>query len=290
MRWLVAALLLAGALFAAVTVLKRSPTSDVAATDATAVGAGERDRVRRFWETYRRATQLRVEGRTAEAAAAYTEALALEPEHQDALYYLGNMQLDLGNLAAAEEAWRRLVEVDPSNARGHSQLGTLYSCVGEPALLDPARAAAEFQRALAINREETGPLLHLGEIALLQGDLTNASRYLDAVVGSNYTSDEAYFYQGYIAWNAGAPERAAALLATAARHARPTAPAPRASSEGDTRTGAAPLVRLPTTCRPMRGAVDALGRLDTAAVSVRVDSIYQAFDGLLRDVRRSVPR
>lgn len=275
-------------LFAAVTVLKRGSSEPAGAVDSAGMSAGDRDRIRRFWETYRQATEHRIAGRAAAAAEAYTGALALNPGHQDALYYLGNMHFDLGDLAAAERAWRRLVEIDPTSARAHSQLGTLYFCVGEDQPLQPERAAAEFQRSLAINREETGPLLHLGEIALVRGDLEDARYYFDAIVGSNPSSAEAHFYKGYLAWKAGALDRAVELLAAASRHARPAAPPEGVPGEGDTRAGAAPMVSIPARCRAMRARVhDVLASEDD--VARRVGPIYREFDELLSDVRRKLP-
>jgi tetratricopeptide (TPR) repeat protein len=200
------------------------------------------------------------------------------------------VEFDLGRPAEAERAWRRLVEVDPSNARGHAQLGVLYSCVGEPAFLDLERAAAEFERSLEINREETGPLLHLGEIALLQGDLAQARSWFDKVVGSNFSSVEALFYQGYLAWRAGASDRAARLLGTAAGHARPVEPPKGVPGEGDTRTGRGPMVSDPARCRPMRAAAGGLAALDPDTVTRRVGPIYREFDAVLEDARRRLRR
>jgi len=288
MRWLAGVLVVAALLFTAVTVLKRRG-SDIPDADTAAIATGERARLERFWAAYRRATDLRIAGKAAAAATAYGEALALDPEHQDALYYLGSMDFDLGDLAGAERAWRRLVEVDPSNARGHSQLGVLYSCVGRPGVLDLDRASGEFQRALEINREETGPLMHLGEVALLRGDLKQARRDFDAVVGSNYTSVAAHVYLAYIAWKTGAADEAAAVLAAAAGHARAAGPAEGVPGEGDTRTGRSPLVTSSAGCRPMRVPTADLAR-PADEVARKADSLFRALDALLRDVRRSLPR
>jgi tetratricopeptide (TPR) repeat protein len=277
-----------GMLFAAVTVLKRDSGTASNSADSTVVSAEERDRIRRFWDTYRRATDRRVAGQSQEAADEYTRALALEPEHRDALYYLGNMEFDLGNLAAAEQAWQRLIEIDPTSARAHSQLGMLYFCVGEEEPLQHDRAVAEFQRAAAINREETGPLLSLGEIALVQEDMETALDYFDAVIGSNYSSVEAHFYKGYIAWKSGAPAQASELLAAATHHARPSAPTGDVPGEGDTRAGTAPMVRAPTRCGAMRAHVDELAGLD-AEVTRHVGPVYRAFDELLQEVRKKLP-
>ena len=277
-----------GVLFAAVTVLKSRSSGAPSSVASTEMSLEDRDRIRRFWEVYRRATDHRIAGQSRDAADEYTRALALNPEHQDALYYLGSMHFDLGDLAAAEQAWQRLVEIDPTSARAHSQLGALYFCVGEQEMLQPERATAEFQRALAINSEETGPLLSLGEIALVQGDLEKAHSYFDAVVGSNYSSVEAHFYKGYMAWKTGAADQASELLAAAARLAQPAEPAGGVPGEGDTRAGTAPMVSTPTRCGAMRDRVDQLAAIDEA-VARKVGPTYREFDELLRDVRKKLP-
>jgi tetratricopeptide (TPR) repeat protein len=289
MKRLAGILAVAALLFTAVAVLKRRAPHEPDHADTTTMSIEDRARMGRFWATYRRATDFRIAGQSAEAAAAYAEALALNPGHQDALYYVGNMDFELGDFVGAERAWRRLVEVDPSNARGHSQLGMLYSCVGEPALLDLARATEEFQRALEINQEETGPLLHLGEVALVQGDLERARAYFDAVVGSNYSSVAAHVYMAYLAWKTGAADQAAALLAAAVDHARAAPPAAGVPGEGDTRTGRAPLATASATCRPMRARMADLAR-PADAVARGADSLYRALDSLLQEARRTLPR
>lgn len=288
MKWIAGSLVVAALLFAAVAVMKRRASDAFDQGDSTTISVEDRARMRQFWETYRRATDLRIAGRWADAAEVYATALTLHPGHQDALYYLGSMDFQLGDLAGAERAWRRLVTVDSSNARGHSQLGMLYSCVGKPAFLDLGRAAGEFQRALEINREQTGPLLDLGEIALVQGDLAQARSYFDSVVGSDYSSVAAHAYQAYIAWKSGATREAAALLVTAAGHAGSDPPVAAVPGEGDTRGGRAPMVTASMICRPMRVRMSDLARPGDE-VARGADSLYREVDSILQDIRRSLP-
>ncbi len=230
------------------------PSVPVGASTPIAADSTNRDRVLRFWELYRQATARRVGGRTREAADDYARALELNPRHEDVLYYLGNMRFELGEYEAAEDAWRRLIAVNPSSARAHSRLGDLYMCPDLESFFDLDAAEAEFERAHEINREETGPPLRLGQIALLRGDLDAALGHLDAVIGSNYSSVEAHYLKGYIAWKRGDERQAEESLAQAASFARPkeaAAGAPSgASQEGDTRSGAAPLARSGARCEP----------------------------------------
>jgi tetratricopeptide (TPR) repeat protein len=207
--------------------------------------------VREFWSLYREATNARSEGRFAAARDAYREALALNDRHEDVLYYLGNMEFELGNFRAAEIAWRRLAEINSASARAHSRLGDLYACPDAGAPWDLRRAEAEFARAAALNREETGPLLRLGEVAVLQGDLKGAAQHFTAVIATHPRSVEAHYLKGYVAWKrgdkaaAGAAYRDAEAFTRAALAAAP----PAAPSEGDTRHGTTPLVVHPARCQ-----------------------------------------
>jgi enediyne biosynthesis protein E4 len=171
--------------------------------------------IREFWERFRDATRLRIAGSHAAARVAYTRALELNPRHEDALYYLGNTELELGHYREALAAWERLVAVNAGSARAHSRLGDLYLCGDPGAPRDLAKAATEFHRAAEINREETGPLLRLGELALIRSRPGDATRYLDAVIGSHARSVEAHLLKGYVAWQQGQREPATALFHTA---------------------------------------------------------------------------
>ncbi len=233
----------------------------VAVTD-TAVS---RQAVRDFWSLYRAATAARVEGRSVDARDGYRAARELNPRHEDVLYYLGNMELELGNFADAETAWRRLVEVNPSSARAHSRLGDLYACPDTGAPWDLGRARTELARAAELNREETGPLLRLGEVALLRGDWSGALRQFDAVIVTHPKSVEAHFLKGYVAWKRGQQALAATELRQAEALANAPQPVPQAPSEGDTKqgaSGAAPMVTQSTRCRLFGDQLEPYADLD----------------------------
>jgi tetratricopeptide (TPR) repeat protein len=221
--------------------------------------------VREFWSRYRSATTARVEGRFGEARDAYRAALALDPRHEDVLYYLGNMELELGHYDAAELAWKQLVALNPASARTHSRLGDLYACPDSGALWNLGRAAAEFRRAAELNREETGPLLRLAEVAVLRAEWAAARSHLDAVIVTHPRSVEAHYLRGYVAWKQGRREAAAGELTRAdslARAAGAAQPAQQAPSEGDTRKGMTPLVVKRVRCRVFTEELEPYQRLE----------------------------
>ncbi len=229
--------------------------------DAARDTMGARAGIREFWEIYRGATGHRVAGRIGAARDAYRRALELNPRHEDALYYLGNMELELGRYDEAHSAWARLVQINPSSPRAHSRLGDLYACMDPGAPRDLAKAEAEFRRALELNREETGPLLRLGEIALMRGNLAGATSFLDVVIGSHSRSVEAHFLKGYVAWKRAQPDSAATLF----REAVALAP------------GGAPVVAGTARCRTFE--------LDSVTLTAPMNALYQQLDRRLAQSR-----
>ncbi len=210
---------------------------DAAGTDDA--GGGDRDTVRRFWKTIAEATALRHSGDLAAAARSYQAALALRPDHEDALYYLGQCLQSTGRLDEARAAFARLVAVNPASARGHLALGGLaLRGPGDP---DLDTAAAHFARAHAINKEESGAMLHLGEIALARGDGAEAGRWLQSALRTNPKSAEALLLLGYLDWRSGDGVGATARCRAAFAAAAPPAPVQGVRSEGDRHASAPPI-------------------------------------------------
>lgn len=205
--------------------------------------ATDRAGVERFWQLMREAMSQRTAQQPAAALATYQRALALNPRHGDALYYAGSMQLALGAYADAAATWRRLIALDPSSARAYSQMGALYLCLDPGAPLRPDSAEAYFRRAHEINREETGPVLQLGEAALVRGDLSTARRQFETVLSTHAASVPAHFYLGYIALKRG--DEAGAAREFARAQVLPAAAAVAgATNEGDTQRGTPLRARL----------------------------------------------
>ena len=212
----------------------------------------DRARLESFWKLYREATAQRIARQTVAAAGTYARALALNPDHEDVLYYLGGMQLALGDFAGAARAWRHLAAVNASSARAHAQLGRLYGCLekGAPSNLDSAKA--HWSRAHEINKEENGPLVSLGELALMRGDLASAQRYFDTVLRTHGGNVPARFYVGYIALKGSDTVRARTEFIRATSAAAPP-PAAGVAGEGDTKYGAASAGQHGERCNEMGG-------------------------------------
>jgi len=203
---------------------------------------GPRDRtaVVRFWRTFQQATALRMKRDFAAAETTYREALAIDPAHEDSLYYLGQVLAEAGRPDEARDQFRRLVAVNPHSARGHLALGALLSSPGSGGAADIAQAEIHLRRAHDINGEETGPLVRLGEVLIVRGDPVGARRFFEDAARTNPKSVDAPFLAGYLLWEAGDRGGAAAALDRARAAAKVQAPTKGVLGEGD-RKAAPPL-------------------------------------------------
>ncbi len=139
------------------------------------------------------------------------------------------MDFELGDLAAAEQSYRRALDLDPARPAAHYGLGRIAAARGEPASAIPS-----FERALALQPAATAINHQIGMAYRDLGDLESARRYLalntggrvqvlDPVVDALAAELEAAsraFAAGVQAMKAGRFEDAADLF-LAAREERP---------------------------------------------------------------------
>ncbi|HEY5656722.1 MAG TPA: tetratricopeptide repeat protein, partial [Myxococcota bacterium] len=213
-------------------------TSDVSehAVVADLRSALTREQKRRFWQLKADAQQLFLAGRWEEAARVYAEMSALDPQHEDALYSHGNSLLELGRYAEAAERWQRLIEVNPASSRAWVQLGILHTLPEAGALFDLSAAAAAFESAHRINREESRPLVLWGEVLVAAGDAQAARPVLEAGYRMNSRDTSALYLGGYLAWQRGDQALARELLARARASFESEDKPAHAVLEGDTRS------------------------------------------------------
>ncbi len=189
-------LLVAGvlALFAIATALRqRGPEEDKAASSSERA-----ERIRRFWKTYHQGAEARTAGDNESASRYFREALEIDPEHEDSLFYLAISLEDSGRYLEAAEVLQRLTAVNPESGRGWSQLGSVLARRAPGNLPDPEAAATAFLRAEEINQEHSGPFLSRGALALDLGDLPEASRLFR--IASDMSSPEGAFLAGLVAF------------------------------------------------------------------------------------------
>ena len=204
-----------------------------AVDEARSSGDGRTARAREFWTTYREATARRRAGDFAGALASYEAALAIRPDHEDSLYYLGNCHRERGAYEDALNAYRRLVAVNPDgSSRGYMQIGLIYASLEPDAPRDLNQAKQMFQRALALD-PDSGALLGLAEVALLRGEWEEARGRLKALDAENPISMVAPYLLGYLAFKRGARLEAWRLFRIAVDRGVVQKPAVKWTEEGD---------------------------------------------------------
>ncbi len=192
-RALLAIIVLFALAFAAITIAKWH--SAETATGESAPTNAARQRIRDFWAAYNRANDFRIRGHFAKAVPAYREALQLNPQHEDSLYYLGASLEELGDYAGAAESFRRLIALNPSSGRALGELGHVLSVLAPGAPRDFAGARQALLRNIEVNREQAGPFIRLGLLELDQGHARAAAEQFR--LASGFGSPEGTFLLGY---------------------------------------------------------------------------------------------
>lgn len=170
------------------------PSNHVAALD-------ERQRILEFWKRQRAAMDaMMIEGDVPRAIEWFSSALELNPDHQDSRYYLAHCLMAQGDVSGALRQLEELTRINPRSHRGFQQWGVLRA-ISATTSEHLAAASRSLQQAHAINPEETGALLLLGEVALMQGNQAHAAPIFAAVCAANARAVGGWFLQGYLAWS-----------------------------------------------------------------------------------------
>lgn len=247
----------------------------------------ERDRscVMEFWDHYNRATDFQNERGYENAAIYYEKALQINDEHEGSWYELGNMKLLLREFEEAEKSWLELVRINPRSARARMQLGTLYFCRDEKnRLFNPESAKEYFKKAHDLNREETGPPLHLAKIAILEGDFDEAENYTNVVLVQNFMSYQAIFLKGYIEWLKGIRESSEEKISEAYELYQ-TINQIRIVGEGATKSGSRPMLSEDMYCDFVGDRIEQLlESMDESNPEIQADQNFQRFDKSLEEL------
>jgi tetratricopeptide (TPR) repeat protein len=181
---------------------------------ATRPGLNSTDRARllEFWTRQRAAMNaMKIEKDNAKAIGLFRAALALDPNHEDSRYYLGLCLASQNDLDGALAQLDELKRINPQSHRAFQQSGVLRARFAR-ASADLDAAEQSLERAHALNPEETGALLVLGEISLLRGDTAQADQRLAAACRTNPRAVGGFFLRAYLAWRRGDDPAAKKLL------------------------------------------------------------------------------
>jgi tetratricopeptide (TPR) repeat protein len=153
-----------------------------------------------------RAVAFHRQGDLASARRAYDEIIAIYPRHADALHLRGVVAAQTNDPARAAELIRRAVDIDPTNAAAHSNLGAALH-----GLKDLDGALAAFDRAVALQSGFAQALFLRGNVLHELRRLDAALASYDAAIAINRHFAEAYSNRGNVLYEL---ERLDAALAS----------------------------------------------------------------------------
>jgi len=113
---------------------------------------------------------LNAQGKLQEAAAAYSTALAHNPNHVGALFNLGLVLQTQGKLEEAAAAYRRALSHKPDYAEAHGNLGNTLQAQGKL-----EEAVACYRRALSCRPNYAEVHSNLGNVLMAQGKYAEAA-------------------------------------------------------------------------------------------------------------------
>ncbi len=186
--------------FIGITIVKYGGNS---INTSTAVDTIKSDSIQQFWFYYNTASDFRLQGAADSAFRYYQEALNINPKHEDALYYIGNMFMNSDKNELALSSWNKLTEINPQSERAFIQLGNLYFSINKPAYFHPEKSKSYFEKAANLNKETLSPNLKLGEIALFQNHTNEAFDIFNKLSIMDQKNAEIYFIIGYLNWQSG---------------------------------------------------------------------------------------
>lgn len=113
-----------------------------------------------------------------EATVAYRRAIELDPTDKRWPYFLGDVLSIVGtDLEAAERQFRRAIELYPDYGPAHMRLGNVLVARDQG-----AEALAELERALELAPDLEPAKVALAQVRLAQGDLEGAAALLEAIL------------------------------------------------------------------------------------------------------------
>lgn len=135
------------------------------------------------------------------AISCFRTAIALAPANLELHHTLTTALISVGDFGAAETACQKMLDLDPNNAKAHSQLGKVFQNLERP-----EESLEMFECAVALAPEDPGLLIELGVALRADGQISKAiTKYehalsLDADIGhAHYVLGNALSEYGKIA-------------------------------------------------------------------------------------------
>ena len=113
------------------------------------------------------------------------EILKSDPENQEAVTALGNLNFDLKNYQEAAKWYQKAVEKDPNNVNLITDLGSSYLWLN-----DYQKAVDLYNRSLSIDPKHFQTLMNVGIALMSMGDKTGAAEAWEKVIQYHPTHPE----------------------------------------------------------------------------------------------------
>jgi predicted TPR repeat methyltransferase len=113
--------------------------------------------------TLQQAVNLHSAGHLVQAEALYKQILSVEPDHPEALQFLGLLAHQVGKSEIAVELIKKALACRPNYVEAHYHLGIILHAQGKP-----GEAATSFRRALALKADFAEAHNNLGNVLQLQ--------------------------------------------------------------------------------------------------------------------------
>ena len=126
------------------------------------------------------------------ALAAYEAAIQLEPSSAEAHYNLGAVHVRAQQFTAAAAEFRLALQYKPDMALAHSSLGSVLMDLGKS-----AEAEAEFRAALRLNPKLVPAVVGLGMVRANQGDDQGAEKLLRQALERDANNAKAHPISGW---------------------------------------------------------------------------------------------
>jgi predicted TPR repeat methyltransferase len=152
--------------------IRRPQTLDIAAAQATAI-------------------KQHRSGQLDDAETLYRRILQAQPNHPDALHFLGMLRHQRGDSADAVRLIEQSIAHQPDYADAHNSLGNVLNSLGQT-----AEAIAAYRRALACRADFAEAFNNLGVALRAQGELAEAIQVLQRGIALKPDYADAYFSLG----------------------------------------------------------------------------------------------
>jgi tetratricopeptide (TPR) repeat protein len=140
---------------------------------------------------------------------------ASRPEQAAYRYWLGRIEYDAGQYAAAVVRFQETLARDPQFMRAHDNLGLCYEALDEP-----QEATVHYQEAIRLNRlsstKSPWPLMNAAILLRKQGSLDQAATLLREALEYDATLAQAQFQLGVVLEEQGQIDKATTALTRAA--------------------------------------------------------------------------